>query len=415
MFDKFHKDAHLAMASALEESAIQGHGSVACEHILVGLMNEGAGIAEIATSSVGLSRDKVRAEILKLCPTTYTYTFAEASFTPGAKTVLQLAWDESRKLGDGFIATEHLLLALLRESDGLANQVLKELGVDPRTLKTLVFQLIQQRKRGNDIDKIQLPMSSSQSPRPTPATRVHSDPEFLMKVVVKPDALEGFSEQSKQVLQQAAIEAATSDWPFIRAIHIVMGLFVHPDSTAVKALEECQVTLQKLQDYSKTVPGRGPGLISPEMDFMQDALSSLQVARTQAELRGKTKIEPEHILLGVAVSISLITQSAKLLDTLRLLMGERIKSEARDASTREPAYEMVTVESLTEPEYVPAVPRTQITDWFSKSAIEAMRIAMDEARQLAPHIGGSCHNPAGSDACPDHGLRTNSKIHGNHT
>ena len=289
MFDKFHKDAHLAMASAFEESATQGHGCVAYEHILVGLMNEGAGIAEIATSSVGLSRDKVRAEIVKLCPTTSTYTFAEGSFTPSAKTILQLAWDESRRLGDGFIATEHLLLALLRNSDGLANQVFKQLGVDPQTLRTLVFQLIQQRKFGTDSEKIQLPISPSQSPRPPLATRVHSDAVFPMKVVVKPAALEGFSEQSKQVLRQAAVEAATLNWPFIRAIHIVMGLFVHPDSIAVKALEDCQVTLQKLQDYSKTVPGRGPGLISPEMDFMQDALSSLQVARTQAELRGKRR------------------------------------------------------------------------------------------------------------------------------
>ena len=63
-------------------------------------------------------------------------------------------------------------------------------------------------------------------------------------------------------------------------------------------------------------------------------------------------------------------------------MGERIKSEVRGASTLEPAYEAVTVESLAQPEYVPVVPRTQVTDWFSDSAIEAMGIAMDEARRL---------------------------------
>ncbi len=380
MTDKFHKDAHLAMASAFEESAARGQTCTGSEHILLGLMTEGAGIAEVAVRYVGLSRDALRVEVSKVSPPADVKGVSDASLSSEAKNLLQVAWDESRQLGDGFIGTEHLVLAILRDSRCSAHHILTELAIDRETLRTCILQLVQQRKLGVDISKLSLPISSPSRPALEP--RLPNDPELLSKVVLQPAETEGFSLRAKQVLQQAAIEAAALDWPVIRPIHIVMGLFADPGSIAVQALEQCEVTLEKLRVHAKTVAGLGPGLVSPEIKLMDDSISALLVARTQAERRGKAEIEPEHILFGVAVSISLITQGGKLLDTLHSLMGEDVRSRPIVANSQPLAYETVTVQNLAQPESLPDTPRTEVTDWFSDSAIEAMVIAIDEARRL---------------------------------
>lgn len=130
MFGRFTERAQRVIVLSQEEARRLGHTVVGTEHILLGLIAEGEDVAARALLSLGISIDQVRGEIERIIGSSGQPTEGQIGFTPRSKRVLELAFDEARRLGHTYIGTEHLLLGLIREGEGVAAQVLQNLGAD---------------------------------------------------------------------------------------------------------------------------------------------------------------------------------------------------------------------------------------------------------------------------------------------
>ncbi|BCJ87368.1 ATP-dependent Clp protease ATP-binding subunit [Effusibacillus dendaii] len=141
MFGRFTERAQKVLALAQEEATRLAHSGVGTEHILLGLVREGEGIAAKALASLGLSGDKVQKEVEKIIGRGQGQTGGMA-YTPRAKKVIELSIDEARKLGHNYVGTEHILLGLIREGEGVAARVLSNLGVSLNKARQQVLQLL---------------------------------------------------------------------------------------------------------------------------------------------------------------------------------------------------------------------------------------------------------------------------------
>ncbi len=138
MFGRFTERAQRVMVLSQEEARRLGHTVVGTEHILLGLIAEGEDVAARALLSLGISIDQVRAEVERIIGRGDRPTEGPIGFTPRSKRVLELAFDEARRLGHAYIGTEHLLLGLIREGEGVAAQVLHNLGADLEKVRAQV-------------------------------------------------------------------------------------------------------------------------------------------------------------------------------------------------------------------------------------------------------------------------------------
>ncbi|XP_061989047.1 chaperone protein ClpC, chloroplastic-like isoform X2 [Rosa rugosa] len=141
-FDRFSEKAIKAILLAQEETMRIGHNFVGTEHILLGLVGEGTGIAAKVLKSIGINLKGARVEVKKIIGTGRGFVAIEIPFTSRAKRVLELSQEEARQLGHNYIGPEHLLLGLLREGEGVAACVLKNLGADPSNIRTQVIRMV---------------------------------------------------------------------------------------------------------------------------------------------------------------------------------------------------------------------------------------------------------------------------------
>ena len=142
MFGRFTERAQKVVVLSQEEARRLGHNVVGTEHILLGLAAEGEGVAARALQSMNISLDAVRSEVEKVIGKGEHPPQGQIGFTPRAKRVLELAFDEARQLGHTYIGTEHILLGLIREGEGVAAQVLKNLGADLDKVRRQVVELL---------------------------------------------------------------------------------------------------------------------------------------------------------------------------------------------------------------------------------------------------------------------------------
>jgi ATP-dependent Clp protease ATP-binding subunit ClpC len=143
MFDRFTERARKVILLAKEEAKRFNHDYIGTEHILLGLIKEGEGVAAAVLQNLGLNLDMIRLEVEKLVqPGPSTVTSGDIPFTPKAKKVIELAMDEAKSLGHNYIGTEHLLLGLIRESEGVAAQVLLNLGLDLEKVRKEIMELL---------------------------------------------------------------------------------------------------------------------------------------------------------------------------------------------------------------------------------------------------------------------------------
>jgi len=143
MFNRFTERARKVIILAKEEARRFNHDYIGTEHILLGLVREGEGVAAAVLQKMGVSLENIRLEIEKLVqPGPTTQIIGDIPFTPRAKKALELAAEEARSLGHNYIGTEHLLLGLIREGEGIASQVLLNLGMDLNTVRNEVMELL---------------------------------------------------------------------------------------------------------------------------------------------------------------------------------------------------------------------------------------------------------------------------------
>jgi ATP-dependent Clp protease ATP-binding subunit ClpC len=166
MFNRFTERARKVIVFAKEEARRFNHDYIGTEHLLLGLIREGEGVAAAVMQKLGVDLESIRIEVEKLVqPGPQTQVVGDIPFTPRSKKALELAAEEARALGHNYIGTEHLLLGLVKEGEGMAYRVLLNLGMDLGKLRNEVMELL-----GSGIPGHNQPQPGEQQPRGTSKT-----------------------------------------------------------------------------------------------------------------------------------------------------------------------------------------------------------------------------------------------------
>src|SRR5277367_2327664 len=166
VFERFTDRARRVLVLAQEEARLLNHSFIGTEHILLGLIHEGEGLAAKALESLGISLEAVREKVEETIGPAGSAPTGSPPFTPRAKKVLELSLREALQLGHNYIGTEHMLLGLVREGEGVAAQVLQSLGADLPRVRQQVIQLLS-GYQGRD--QAGTTAGSGASPEQTPA------------------------------------------------------------------------------------------------------------------------------------------------------------------------------------------------------------------------------------------------------
>jgi len=154
MFDRFTDRAKKVMNLARQEAQRFNHEYLGTEHILLGLVQEGSGVAANVLKQLSIDLEKIRVEVEKIVKTGPSMvTMGQLPFTPKAKKVLELSLEEASNLGHNYIGTEHLLLGLIKENEGIAAQVLMNLGVKLEDVREEVLDFLGADSSDEDDDE----------------------------------------------------------------------------------------------------------------------------------------------------------------------------------------------------------------------------------------------------------------------
>jgi ATP-dependent Clp protease ATP-binding subunit ClpC len=150
MFERFTDRARRVVVAAQGEARALGHDYIGTEHLLLGLIHEGDGMAARALESLGIGAEGLRERVVGIVGTGQHAVTTHIPFTPEAKQVLRLALSEALRFGHNYIGTEHVLLGLIQEKDGVAAQVLADAGADLRRVRAEVVRLLAEYQRRAD-------------------------------------------------------------------------------------------------------------------------------------------------------------------------------------------------------------------------------------------------------------------------
>src|SRR6266849_10816740 len=196
-FDKFTERARKVLQLAQEEDQRLDHNYIGTEHLLLGLVRESEGVAGKVLTSLGVDLEKVRKAVEDIIGRGDRIVLGQIGLTPRAKKVIELAVDEARRLNHQYIGTEHLLLGLIREGEGIAAGVLESLGVNLEKARTQTIQILSQVGVSTTIifDE-EMP---TVSPPPQTSSRLSGEESR--------DRFDKFTERARKVLSLAQEEA----------------------------------------------------------------------------------------------------------------------------------------------------------------------------------------------------------------
>ncbi|HWC10321.1 MAG TPA: Clp protease N-terminal domain-containing protein [Acidimicrobiales bacterium] len=144
MFERFTDRARRVVVLAQEEARLLDHNYIGTEHLLLALVHEGEGVAARALEQLGISLEAVRTQVEEIIGTGGSSPSGQVPFTPRAKKVLELSLREARQLGHSYIGTEHILLGLVREGEGVAAMVLVKMGAELGRVRAQVMEVLEQ-------------------------------------------------------------------------------------------------------------------------------------------------------------------------------------------------------------------------------------------------------------------------------
>ena len=150
MYQRFTEKAERAISFSQQSAVELGHNYVGTEHILLGLVKEGTGVAARVLQAQGITEEKISREIDELIGRGETAGETPVGFTPRTKRVLELAFKEARRMGQGYIGTEHLLLGIMKEGESVAVRIMMDLGVDPQKLLNELVKILNEETPGSN-------------------------------------------------------------------------------------------------------------------------------------------------------------------------------------------------------------------------------------------------------------------------
>jgi len=280
-FDRFNDRAKRVLALAQDEAIRFNHNYIGTEHLLLGLVREGEGVAARAIESLGVNVFKLRTTIdMSVGRGADSRAPNEITLAPQVKKVIELAIDEARKLGHSHVGTEHLLLGIVREgADSPAARALESLGVP--------------------LEKVRLQVKATLG-EPTAA----ASPASVRSA--GQDAgwggpFDRFNDRAKRVLALAQDEAIRLNHNYIGSEHLLLGLIREEDGVAARALSTLGAELAKARTALEFIIGRGDAATNPsEITLSPRTKKIIELAIDEARTLGRSEVGTEHLLLGLA-------------------------------------------------------------------------------------------------------------------
>jgi ATP-dependent Clp protease ATP-binding subunit ClpC len=204
MFERFTDRARRVVVLAQEEARLLNHGYIGTEHLLLGLIHEGGGAAGPALEALGITLDDARAQVVSIVPLGQEPPSGHIPFTPRAKKILELSLREALDLGHSYIGQEHILLGIVREGEGVANQVLVNLGANGPRVRAEVMRFIQQGEGEAEAEEEE----EENVVRLPPDVRLVGSPAQLAQVMRRLDQIDGRLAAIEQHLGIAARQSA---------------------------------------------------------------------------------------------------------------------------------------------------------------------------------------------------------------
>ncbi|MBI3830502.1 MAG: ATP-dependent Clp protease ATP-binding subunit [Planctomycetes bacterium] len=319
MFDRFTDRARKVMSFARQEAERLNHDYIGTEHILLGLVKEGSGVAANVLENLDVDLEKVRLEVEKLVkPAPDVVTMGNLPFTPRAKKVLEYAMDEARALDHNYVGTEHLLLGLLREQEGLAAQVLMNLHLKLEDVRNEVMEFLGAEAQQAKEEKSEPPPSASSS-RGEASPPAHTQPQGDSKT----PALDSFGRDLTELAREGKLDPVIGRAPEIER---VLQILVRRTKNNPVLLGEAGVGKTAIVEgfAQKVVEGDVPDLLRSKRIVVLDL--AMMVAGTK--YRGQFEERIKAVMNEVRRSKNVIL----FIDELHTLVGAGGAEGSIDAS-----------------------------------------------------------------------------------
>jgi ATP-dependent Clp protease ATP-binding subunit ClpA len=295
MFERFTERARHVLVLAQDEARMLGHDYIGTEHILLGLLREEDGIAARVLDSFEIMVEEVRAQVVHLIGQGHDEVTGQIPFTPRAKHVLELALREGLALGHAYIGTEHILLGLVREADGVGARILLDLGADAETIQRAVVRMLSGPAPASATRTYPIPRAGSH--RGGRATSGRRRPTRAVG-----DATTGparLTRGARNALLLAQEEARALKHTHVGSEHILLGLLREEHGLAARLLASLGITLAEVHDQVVQLAGEGKEVTTGHLPFTPEVKDALETAHREAQLIHHDYVGTEHVLLSL--------------------------------------------------------------------------------------------------------------------
>jgi ATP-dependent Clp protease ATP-binding subunit ClpA len=294
-FDRFTERARELLSLAQEEAQRLNHNYIGTEHILLGLVREHDGVAAVVLARLGVDLESARAEVERIIGQSDRSMLGNIGLTPHAKKVVELAADEAHRLNHRYIGTEHLLLGLVREGEGIAAHVLQSLGVDLQNLRITTVQVLSHTSSAGAAPGAPVQGAPAPAPGGEPVPRR----PFPFAAHNQAGRFDKFTERARRVLSFAQEEAQRFNHNYIGTEHLLLGLIRVGGGVAAKVLANLGVELNRVRSTVEFIIGRGDRIVLGDIGLTPRAKTVIGLAADAARLLDHQYIGTEHILLGL--------------------------------------------------------------------------------------------------------------------
>jgi DNA-binding CsgD family transcriptional regulator/predicted ester cyclase len=282
-FDKFTERARKVFALAEDEARRFNHNYIGTEHLLLGILSEGEGVAAKVLVDLGTSLAKARSQVEFIIGRGDRTVRGDIGLTPRAKKVIELSVDEARRLNHHYIGTEHLLLGLVREGEGIAAGMLESLGISLSTVRVQVIHVLNQS-----------------STYPTQQSRPEVDPPGRAEEWDRSRTPFGrLTVRARQVLLLASDTARKHGEPKVGVQHVLVGLVREGRGVSGRVLAELGITPEGSERTLEAFGGKGEPAEAASRDLTPRLKRVLTFAFAEMRVLGHTWLLPEHLLLGL--------------------------------------------------------------------------------------------------------------------
>ena len=301
----FNSELLAVLGFAREEAGRFQHNYIGTEHLLLGLVREDEGVAAKVLANLGVELNQVQNAVEFIIGRGDRIVLGEIGLTPRARKVIELAIDEARRLNHHYIGTEHLLLGLVREGEGIGAGVLDSLGITLEKARIQTIQVLSNMPPHTDQPPSaswQYGYRSTSQSQHIPYPTSNPNPIKIGNTVESLSQNPAFSSELLRVLGSAQKEAEQFQHNYIGTEHLLLGLMHDTEGNATKVLNNLGVELSKVRSAVEFIIGRGDRIVTggmAEVGFTPRSRKVLSLTSDFAYSLKSDTMKPEHLLLGL--------------------------------------------------------------------------------------------------------------------